>query len=148
MAAFRALAAFAQFGGDLDAATRRQLDRGLRLQEILKQGQYAPWPFADQVQVLYAVTNNFADDVPVTDIKAWEDGLVRFLHGTFPDIGRAIAREARRWTTTSPRRCDEALTSYNAQWAAERGRRRTSPWRVRAHATSSAASGRSRTSAR
>ncbi|MCB9834396.1 MAG: F0F1 ATP synthase subunit alpha, partial [Planctomycetes bacterium] len=82
MASFRALAAFAQFGGDLDAATRRQLDRGLRLQEVLKQGQYQPEPFAQQVQVIYAVTNDFADQVAVDDIKTWEQGLVKFMADT------------------------------------------------------------------
>jgi F-type H+-transporting ATPase subunit alpha len=117
MASFRSLAAFAQFGGDLDPATRRQLDRGLRLQEVLKQGQYGPWPFADQVQVLYAVTNNFADQVPVHDIKAWEEGLVKFLHGTFPDIGRAIT-EKRLLDADISSALDEALKTYNAQWAA------------------------------
>jgi F-type H+/Na+-transporting ATPase subunit alpha len=116
MASFRSLAAFAQFGGDLDPATRRQLDRGLRLQEVLKQGQYAPWPFADQVQVLYAVTNNFADDVAVHDIKAWEEGLVKFLHGTFPDIGRAIT-DKRLLDADITSALDEALKTYNGQWA-------------------------------
>jgi F-type H+-transporting ATPase subunit alpha len=117
MASFRSLAAFAQFGGDLDVATRRQLDRGLRLQEILKQGQYSPWPFPDQVVVFYAVTNNHADEVPVSDMKEWEDGLVKFLAGTFPDIGRAIA-EKRALDADINSQLDEALKAYNAQWSA------------------------------
>jgi F-type H+-transporting ATPase subunit alpha len=120
MASFRSLAAFAQFGGDLDVATRRQLDRGLRLQEILKQGQYAPWSFPDQVQVLYAVTNNYADEVPVADMKAWEEGLVRFLNGTYPDIGRSIG-EKRALDDALTGALNEALASYDAQWSAGRG---------------------------
>jgi F-type H+-transporting ATPase subunit alpha len=118
MASFRSLAAFAQFGGDLDVATRRQLDRGLRLQEILKQGQYVPWAFADQVQVFYAVTNSHADEVPVADMKEWEEGLLGFLRGTFPDIGRTIT-EKRALDADLTAALEDALKSYSGQWAAQ-----------------------------
>ncbi len=120
MSAFRDLAAFAQFGSDLDAATRRQLDRGTRLQEILKQGQYAPWSFADQVMVIHAVTNNFADDVAVDDMQAWQDGLVRFMADTYPDNGRAL-QEKKAMDDAMTAQLNEALASYNATWAATRG---------------------------
>ena len=69
MAAFRELAAFAQFGSDLDEATRRQLDRGLRVQEVLKQGQYAPVPLVDQIMIFFAVTNGFLDDVEIRKVE-------------------------------------------------------------------------------
>src|SRR5438270_1360972 len=72
MAQFRDLAAFAQFGSDLDKATRAQLDRGLRIQEILKQPSFSPMPTAQQVAILYAVTNGFLDDVPIDKTSAWE----------------------------------------------------------------------------
>jgi F-type H+-transporting ATPase subunit alpha len=120
MSAFRDLAAFAQFGSDLDAATRRQLDRGMRLQEILKQGQYAPWSFADQVMVIHAVTNNFADAVAVDDMQAWQDGLVRFMADTYPDIGRAL-QEKKQMDDALTAQLNEALASYNATWAATHG---------------------------
>mgnify|MGYP000964196141 CR=1 FL=1 len=120
MASFRELAAFAQFGSDLDAATQRQLDRGLRLQEVLKQGLYQPWSFADQVQVIYAVTNNFSDQTPVDQMKAWEEGLVKFLRDTFPNVGRAI-EEKKQLDDDLRAQLDEALSAYNATWDAMRG---------------------------
>ncbi len=117
MAAFRALAAFAQFGSDLDAATQRQLDRGLRLQEILKQGQYQPEPFAQQVQVIYAVINGFADKVEVERVQEWEDGLAAFLADTYPNIGRAIdEKKALDDSITEPLK--EACAAWNQQWEA------------------------------
>jgi len=91
LAQFRELAAFAQFGSDLDPATQRQLDRGQRITEILKQPQYAPWPLEDQVMVFYAVTNNYLDKVPLDRIGQWQDGFLKYMHGTHPNIGRSIA---------------------------------------------------------
>jgi F-type H+-transporting ATPase subunit alpha len=120
MASFRELAAFAQFGSDLDAATQRQLDRGLRLQEVLKQGLYQPWSFADQVQVIYAVTNNHADGVPVDGMKAWQDGLVKFMRDTYPNIGRDV-EEKKQLDDDLRGQLDEALKAYNATWETMRG---------------------------
>ena len=91
LAQFRELAAFAQFGSDLDPATQRQLDRGQRITEILKQPQYQPWPLEDQVMVFYAVTNNFLDKVPIDRIAEWQDGFPKYMRGTHPNIGRAIS---------------------------------------------------------
>jgi F-type H+/Na+-transporting ATPase subunit alpha len=91
LAQFRELAAFAQFGSDLDPATQRQLDRGQRITEILKQPQYQPWPLEDQVMVFYAVTNNFLDKVPIDRIAQWQDAFLKYMHGTHPNIGRTIA---------------------------------------------------------
>lgn len=79
LAQFRELAAFAQFGSDLDPATRAQLDRGMRIQEILKQPQYQPIPVEKQIAVIYAVNNGYIDDVPVDQVKAFETGLVEYL---------------------------------------------------------------------
>ncbi|MBI5152602.1 F0F1 ATP synthase subunit alpha [Candidatus Peregrinibacteria bacterium] len=78
LAQYRELAAFAQFGSDLDAATKKQLDRGGRLTEILKQGQYEPTPVELQVAVIYAVTNGYTDDVAVEDIKKFMDDFFKY----------------------------------------------------------------------
>jgi F-type H+-transporting ATPase subunit alpha len=91
LAQFRELAAFAQFGSDLDPATQRQLDRGQRITEILKQPQYQPWPLEDQVMVFYAVTNNFLDRVPLDRVAEWEDAFLKYIKGSHPNIGRTIA---------------------------------------------------------
>jgi F-type H+/Na+-transporting ATPase subunit alpha len=118
LAAFRALAAFAQFGGDLDAATRRQLDQGLRLQEVLKQAQYLPQPFPEQVAVIFAVTRNHADQVPLPRIKAWQEDLVRFLRGTYPAVLRQIEdRKVLDDDTTA--QLEDAVKAHGASWTAE-----------------------------
>jgi len=90
MAQFRDLAAFAQFASDLDPATKAQIDRGQRLQEVLKQPQYQPVPLEDQVAVLYAATNGYLDDVPVSQIGQWKSDFIQFLHTAHPELGRAI----------------------------------------------------------
>ncbi len=118
MAAFRDLAAFAQFGSDLDVATRRQLDRGMRLQEVLKQVQYQTMPFEEQVQILYAVTNDFADNVAVADMNAWERGLRQFLRDTYPNIARAIAA-SKNIDDESTSQLDEAIQAFTTSWQAE-----------------------------
>ncbi len=90
LAQFRELAAFAQFGSDLDQATRNQLERGQRLTEILKQPQYEPVPLDHEVIVIYAVTHDFADEVPLEKMRDWADGLLSFMDTVHPDIGRRI----------------------------------------------------------
>jgi F-type H+/Na+-transporting ATPase subunit alpha len=79
LAQFRELAAFAQFGSDLDKATQAQLARGQRLSEILKQGQYVPMPVEKQVFVIWAATNGYIDDVPVSEVRRFETELLTFL---------------------------------------------------------------------
>jgi F-type H+-transporting ATPase subunit alpha len=91
MAAFREVAAFAQFGSDLDKATQAQLARGQRLQEILKQPQYQPLDLEKQVCVLFAGAQGFADHVPVDRMKEWESALLRTLETSHPEILSAIA---------------------------------------------------------
>jgi F-type H+/Na+-transporting ATPase subunit alpha len=95
LAQFRDLAAFAQFGSDLDKATRAQLDRGLRITEILKQPQYTPMPVEQQVAIIYAVTNGFVDDVPVDKVSAWENAFHRFIGSAHPEILRDIVEKTR-----------------------------------------------------
>src|SRR6266508_5362707 len=79
LAQYRELAAFAQFGSDLDKSTMNQLNRGRRLVEVLKQLQYAPLPVEKQVVIIYAATNGYLDPVPVEQIRAYETELYQFL---------------------------------------------------------------------
>ncbi|MFY7947771.1 MAG: F0F1 ATP synthase subunit alpha [Gemmatimonas sp.] len=100
LAQFRELEAFAAFASDLDAATKRQLERGARTVEILKQGQYSPLPFEEQVAVIYAVTNGFLDTIDTGKVRAWEKGFLEYLRAQFPQIldgmrtTKALAKDA------------------------------------------------------
>jgi len=86
LAQYRELAAFAQFGSDLDKATQAKLNRGARLVELLKQPQYQPMPFSEQVASMYAATRGFMDDVPVADIRKFESAYIEFLRNAKADI--------------------------------------------------------------
>ncbi len=86
LAQYRELEAFAQFGSDLDPATQRQLARGARLVEILKQPQYQPVPVEKQVAIIYAVTNGHLDDVEVPQIRQWERDFLAFLEAQHPAV--------------------------------------------------------------
>jgi F-type H+-transporting ATPase subunit alpha len=90
MAQYRDLAAFAQFASDLDPATKAQIDRGQRLQEVLKQGQYQPLPLEDQVAILYAANNGYLDDVPVARVLEWKEDFRNYMHTAHPDLLKAI----------------------------------------------------------
>jgi F-type H+/Na+-transporting ATPase subunit alpha len=113
MAAFRELAAFAQFGSDLDKATQAQLNRGLHLQEILKQPQYAPLSLESQVILLFAGTNGFADKIPLDKMGAWKSELLRYMETSHPEIGRDIA-EKKRITDETDGRLREAIQAFNS----------------------------------
>ena len=93
LAQFRELEAFAQFGSDLDPATQQQLARGQRIVEILKQPQYAPMPFEEQVIVIYAVTNGLIDDIPVDRVREWEHAFHEYMRAQNPAIAEAIRNE-------------------------------------------------------
>jgi F-type H+-transporting ATPase subunit alpha len=93
LAQYRELAAFAQFGSDLDAGTQKQLNRGKRLTEILKQPQYQPLAVEKQVAIIFAATNGFLDAVPVERLRPYEDGLYRFLDTRHPGTLSAIAEK-------------------------------------------------------
>lgn len=90
LAQFRELAAFAQFGSDLDKATREQLERGQRLTELLKQPQFEPMRLDRQVMVMYAATNGYLDDVPVEKVRAFETAFLRFMDASHSDVGEKI----------------------------------------------------------
>jgi F-type H+-transporting ATPase subunit alpha len=91
LAQYRELAAFAQFGSDLDKATQAQLNRGRRLVEILKQPQYQPLPVEKQVAIIYAATRGFLDPVAIEDIRRYEEELYRFLETRHANALGAIA---------------------------------------------------------
>jgi F-type H+-transporting ATPase subunit alpha len=93
LAQYREMAAFAQFGSDLDQATQRQLNRGARLVELLKQGQYEPLPVERQILIIYAGTNGFVDDLPLTALKKYEQDLYSFIESKQPDIFADILKK-------------------------------------------------------
>jgi F-type H+-transporting ATPase subunit alpha len=90
LAQFRELEAFAEFGSDLDKASQAQLDRGARIVDVLKQGQFAPFPVEDQVMSIWAVTNGYMDEVPVEEVERFERELLDHLRSNHPDIGKEI----------------------------------------------------------
>jgi F-type H+-transporting ATPase subunit alpha len=100
LAQYRELEAFAAFASDLDAATKKQLDRGARTVEVLKQPQYRPMGVEQQVMIIYAVTNGHLDDIPVSAIREWERGFHDFMQTQFPQVGdklrveKALSKEA------------------------------------------------------
>jgi len=93
LAQYREMAAFAQFGSDLDQATQRQLNRGARLVELLKQGQYEPLPVEKQILIIYAGTNGFVDELPVMALKKYEQELYSFIESKHPDIFADILKK-------------------------------------------------------
>ena len=93
LAQYRELEAFSAFASDLDAATKRQLERGARTVEVLKQGQYQPMSVEQQVVAIYAVTNGFLDDVPVGEIREWERAFLEYLHAQWPQVGERLRKE-------------------------------------------------------
>jgi F-type H+-transporting ATPase subunit alpha len=116
MAAFRDVAAFAQFGSDLDKATQAQLTRGQRLQEILKQPQYAPVELAHQVISIYAGTRGHAGKIPLDRMVEWETSMLRFMETSHPDVVKSIT-ETLRITDETDAKLSEALKAFNSTWS-------------------------------
>ena len=115
MASFRELAAFAQFGSDLDKSTQAQLNRGQHLQEILKQPQYEPMSLENQVMVIFAGTQGYADKVPLDRMRAWEIALLRYLDASYPEIGKDIAEE-KRISDETMAKLRSALDAFTSTW--------------------------------
>lgn len=90
LAQYRELAAFAQFGSDLDKATKEQLDRGARMVETLKQAQYSPLSVEDQVMVIYTAVNGYLSDIATDDVVKFHEAFLKFMHSTHPEIGKSI----------------------------------------------------------
>merc|ERR1719274_505504 len=93
LAQYREVAAFAQFGSDLDAATQYLLNRGARLTELLKQNQYVPMPFQDQVICIYAGTRGYLDKLAVSDVGPYQDKLLAYTKSNYPGILASIVEK-------------------------------------------------------
>ncbi|MBP7998620.1 MAG: F0F1 ATP synthase subunit alpha [Chloroflexi bacterium] len=114
---YRELAAFAQFGSDLDAATQRQLSRGERTMEMLKQPQYRPWRLDHQVMLIYAVSRGFLDSIAANKVHEWRDAFVRYMDTAQAHVGRPIL-ETGAWNDQVEGMLKQAIQDFNASWSA------------------------------
>ncbi|WP_017324765.1 F0F1 ATP synthase subunit alpha [Synechococcus sp. PCC 7336] len=119
LAQFRELEAFSQFASDLDAATQAQLARGQRLREILKQPQYSPLSVSEQVAVIYAGTNGYLDDIELSDVVDFKQGLISYLSTSQPKFGEVIASE-KKLTDEAKELLEQAITDYKQAFSAEK----------------------------
>jgi F-type H+-transporting ATPase subunit alpha len=117
LAQFRELEAFAQFGSDLDEATRAQIERGQRTVEVLKQDQYVPMPVEQQVAILYALTSGYLDDVPVEKVPEWEEEFLKFLRDTKNDVLELI-KEKKELTEEVESALKKAIEEYKEVYGA------------------------------
>jgi F-type H+-transporting ATPase subunit alpha len=117
LAQYRAMAAFAQFASDLDAATKKQLDRGERLVEIMKQGQYVPLPVEKQTAIIYAAVNGHLDGLPVSALQRYEKELYSFLDAKHPEALAAI-RDKKELSDDVVAKLDGALKEFETLFAA------------------------------
>jgi F-type H+/Na+-transporting ATPase subunit alpha len=113
LAQFRELEAFAQFGSELDPATQKQLSRGARIVEILKQPQYRPMPVQQQVMIIFAVTNGLLDDVDVAKVRAWESGFHEFIAAQHAGLAEEI-RTKKALSDDLQARLRKAIEQYKA----------------------------------
>ncbi len=119
MGQFREVAAFAQFGtSELDKATRAQLERGQRIQEVLKQAQFVPVPLENQVMILYAVINGHLDDIPIGKVSAFEAEFYRHMEASYAEVGKAIAK-TRDLDEKSEETLKKAITEFKQGFAKE-----------------------------
>jgi F-type H+/Na+-transporting ATPase subunit alpha len=122
LAQYRALAAFAQFGSELDKSSTAQLTRGSRMVEILKQGQYAPVPVERQVLIIYSGNEGFLDDLPLEQIRAFEEGLYRFVENAHPGL-LPLIREKKNLDDALKAQMTAALNEYKARFVQERSQK-------------------------
>jgi len=119
LAQYRELAAFAQFGSDLDKASQAQLNRGKRWVEVLKQGQYSPIPVEKQVAIIFAGSNGLLDDLPVEDIRRFEGELYQFLDNSKPEVLKAI-REKRELNDEIKGQLSGAIKEFKGRFQSSR----------------------------
>jgi F-type H+-transporting ATPase subunit alpha len=119
LAQYRELAAFAQFGSELDRASQQSLNRGRRLVEILKQPQYSPLPVEKQVLIIYAGTNAWLDDIPVEHVRRFESELYSFVENAYPKVLQTI-REKKVIDDQLKSEVNKALTEFKQRFAAEK----------------------------
>jgi F-type H+-transporting ATPase subunit alpha len=117
LAQFRELEAFAQLGTDLDKATQAQLDRGYRMVEILKQGQYKPLNVVDQIMIIYAGNAGALDDVDRKQVRNWEEQFLRFMKEQKPEVRDALAT-AKEITEDIDRMLKDAIAAFKPQFKA------------------------------
>ena len=120
LASFRELEAFAQLGTDLDAATQQRLDRGYRMVELLKQGQFAPMDMVDQVMSIYAGTRGHLDEVKRDEVADWEKGFLTFVRDQVPELRKRID-ESKELDAESERQLEAAIAEFKRQRAAKAG---------------------------
>ena len=119
LAQYRELASFAQFGSDVDADTKRRLDHGLVLMEILKQPQYQPIPVEHQIMIIYAASNDYLTDLDVTTIKTFEKELYNYMDTYYPEVGKSITEtgvlgeEAEQMLQKGIKECKEKFIKLN-----------------------------------
>jgi len=118
LAQFREMAAFAQFASDLDAATRAQLERGKRLTELLKQGQFVPLPVEKQVLTVFAGTQGFTDKLPVESLRNYEQELYRFVDEKHPEVWTEI-KEKRELTDDLRKLLEKVVKAFNKKFVAD-----------------------------
>src|SRR5215475_7998424 len=116
LAAFRELEAFAQLGTDLDAATQQQLDRGYRMVELLKQGQYQPMDVVDQVMVIYAGNQGHLDSVPRNEVAAWEKAFLTFIKDQKPEVRKKIV-DTKDLDGDTMKALDAAIAEFKKQFS-------------------------------
>jgi F-type H+-transporting ATPase subunit alpha len=116
LAQYRELAAFAQFGSDLDKATQAQLTRGERMVELLKQGQYKPLPVERQVAIVYAGTNGYLDDMPTESVRRFEEGFYEFLDKEFADMMHDL-KSKYELTDAIEAKLKQAVEQYKTRFA-------------------------------
>ena len=115
LAQYRELAAFSQFGSDLDADTKEKLDQGERIREVLKQGQYVPQPVWYQVIIIYAATKKYLLDIPVEDVLEFEKGLFAFIDTKYPEIPASI-RDTKVLSDEMEQKLIQAIEEYKKQF--------------------------------
>jgi len=126
LAQFRALEAFAQLGTELDKATQKQLDRGFRMVEILKQDQYMPMDVEDQVVVIWAGINGYFDDVPVSEVRRLEEALLDFVHSAYKELPAALAKD-RDITPETEKLLHDVLKEFKRSVASKSAEAQASP---------------------
>jgi F-type H+-transporting ATPase subunit alpha len=115
LAQYREVAAFAQFGSDLDAATKQLLNRGIRLTELLKQGQYVPMPIEDQVVVIFSGVRGFLDKLDPSQVTAFEKDFLPFVKSEHPDILKTIV-ETNTLPEATEKKLNEICASFVSSW--------------------------------
>jgi len=118
LAQYRELAAFAQFGSDLDKATLAQLKRGEKMVELLKQNQYQPYSLSQQVMAIYAGTAGHLDDIKTEDVNRFEKAYLKWMGERYPEVGLEIEKN-KALTDDLTRKMDEAIAFFKKEWSAE-----------------------------